>query len=86
MSTMSLATADAVGFEPAPGPTSSRLPTIVAVDADAVGDARDFGQRRFLGDQHRRDARLDAVGRADSDAQQLDAIAELGGGLDVGRR
>jgi hypothetical protein len=69
---------------PAPGPTSVSSHG-VGVDGDGVGHAhhlRDGGFRHH-GRMH---ALLDAGGRALRDAEQLDAVAEFVGRLEIGER
>ena len=57
----------------------------VALDQHRVHRALDVGDQPFRRNQRRMHAQLDAFGRAPGDTEQLDAIAELFGVLDVDR-
>ena len=84
MSTMSLATADAVALRAGAGTGQQQVAGEVAVDGDAVGDAGDLGDGRVLGHHGRMHALLDAALGHQRHAEQLDAVAEIVGRLDVG--
>ena len=86
ISMMSLATEEAVGREPAPGPDEHDLAHEIALDGNAVQHAIDAGQRARLRDHGRRNARLDAAGRFGRHGQEFDAVAKLVRGAEVGGR
>ena len=81
---MSLMTAEAVALPPAPGTDEQQRVDEVAVDGNAVGHARNLGDGRVLGHHGRVHALLDAALGQHGDAEQLDAVAKIIGGLDVG--
>ena len=83
---MSLITDEAVASPPAPGAGEDELADEIGLDRDGVGDAVDAGDGRGFRHHRRMDALLDAGVGAAGDAEQLDAVAELVGRLDVGRR
>ena len=56
----------------------------VGVDRHGIGDAHDLRDGGGFRDHRRMHALLDPVRRAAGDAEQLDAIAEFGRGLDIG--
>ena len=78
--------AEAVAAPPAPGPTSVIGAKPFGVQRDRVGDAHDLGDGGILRHHGRVYALLDACFRLHRDAQQLDAIAELGRGIEIGQR
>ena len=84
MSRMSLATAEAVARPPAPGPTSSRLPQKSPSMATALVTPETSAIAESLWHHGRVHARLDAALGLRGDAQQLDAVAQVVGRLDVG--
>ena len=86
MSTMSLATADAVALAAGAGAGEQQVAAEIAVDGDAVGDARHLGDGRVLRHHGRMHALLDAALGQQRHAQQLDAVAQVVGRLDVGLR
>ena len=61
MSRMSLGTAEAVAPRAGAGAGQQHVAGKIAVDGDAVGDARDLGDRRMLGHHRRMHALLDAA-------------------------
>ena len=86
MSRMSLATAEAVALGAGAAADQQQVAGKIAVDGHAVGDAGDLGDGRVLGHHGRVHALLDAALGHERDAEQLDAVAEVVGGLDVGLR
>ena len=86
MSMRSPVTAEAVAAPPAPRPTNTTSPTKSPLTATQFKYAVDLGDRGVLRHHGRMHALLDAAVGPQRDAEQLDAVAELVGRLDVGRR
>ncbi len=72
-----------MALPPAPGPTIKKLAENIGLDRHGIGDAIDLGDdggdRHHWSDARAARCRVGALG----DAEQLDAVAEIGGGLDV---
>jgi len=67
-------------------PNKRQLMHRVGVDGDGVQDAHHLGDGGILADHRRMNALLDPLSGALRDAEQLDAVAKLRRGVDVGER
>ena len=86
MSIRSLVTAEAVAAPPAPRPINTTSPTKSPLTATQFEHAVDLGDRRMFRHHGRVHALLDAALGAQRHAEQLDAVAEIAGRLDIGGR
>ena len=77
--------AEAVASPPAPGADQRNRRYALGVDRDRIGHAHDLGDGGILRHHRRMHALFDAFRGFDRNAQELDAVAELGGGIEIGR-